>query len=132
MTHGAQHADGAWIGRPLKRREDHRLLVGAGRYVDDISPHGCAHVALLRSPHAHARIARLDVEAARRGPGVVAVVTCVDVYNLQPITCPFVRPGAGRPCACRPIRSSPTGASTPQARPWPPWWRTVSMPRATP
>ena len=48
----------AWVGRPLKRREDHRLLVGAGRYVDDIRPAGCLHVALLRSHHAHARIAR--------------------------------------------------------------------------
>ena len=68
-------ANGAWIGRPLKRREDHRLLVGAGRYVDDLRPADCAHVALLRSPHAHARIARLEVERARRASGVLAVVT---------------------------------------------------------
>jgi carbon-monoxide dehydrogenase large subunit len=74
-----------WVGRPLKRREDHRLLVGSGRYVDDISPPGCAHVALLRSPHAHARIARLDVEDARRAPGVLAVVTGADVKHLQPM-----------------------------------------------
>ena len=85
MTHGAQHADGAWIGRPLKRREDHRLLVGAGRYVDDICPPGCAHVVLLRSPHAHARVAGLDVERARRARGVVAVVTGVDVSHLAPM-----------------------------------------------
>ncbi|MGH7356175.1 MAG: xanthine dehydrogenase family protein molybdopterin-binding subunit, partial [Candidatus Rokuibacteriota bacterium] len=85
MTHAAQRTDGAWIGRPLKRREDHRLLVGSGRYVDDIRPPGCAHVALLRSPHAHARIARLDVEAARRAPGVVAVVTGADVKHLAPM-----------------------------------------------
>jgi aerobic carbon-monoxide dehydrogenase large subunit len=85
VTAAAQDADGAWIGRPLKRREDHRLLVGAGRYVDDICPPGCAHVALLRSPHAHARIARLDVEAARRAPGVLAVVTGADVKHLAPM-----------------------------------------------
>ncbi len=85
MTHGAQHADGAWIGRPLKRREDHRLLVGAGRYVDDICPPGCAHVVLLRSPHAHARVTGLDVERARRARGVVAVVTGVDVSHLAPM-----------------------------------------------
>src|SRR3970040_303999 len=85
MTHGAQHADGAWIGRPLKRGKDHRLLVGSGRYVDDISPPGCAHVVLLRSPHAHARIARLDVEAARRAPGVVAVVTGAHSKHPQPM-----------------------------------------------
>ena len=57
-----------WIGRPLKRREDHRLLIGAGAFVDDMTPPGCLHVALLRSPHAHARIANLDVEVARRAP----------------------------------------------------------------
>ena len=85
MAHGEHRADGAWVGRPLKRREDHRLLVGAGRYVDDIAPPGCAHVVLLRSPHAHARIARLDVEPARRAPGVVAVVTGADVKHLQPM-----------------------------------------------
>src|SRR5260370_4257754 len=85
MAQGGEPADGAWIGRPLKRREDHRLLVGSGRYVDDISPQGCVHVVLLRSPHAHPRIARLDVEAARRAPRVVAVVPVPEVKHLLPI-----------------------------------------------
>ncbi|HWN16197.1 MAG TPA: xanthine dehydrogenase family protein molybdopterin-binding subunit [Candidatus Dormibacteraeota bacterium] len=74
-----------WIGRPLKRREDHRLLTGAGSYVDDLRPPGCVHVALLRSPHAHARIARLDVEAARRAPRVLLVVTGKDTAHLAPM-----------------------------------------------
>jgi len=74
-----------WIGQPLKRREDHRLLSGAGRFVDDLRPPRCAHVVLLRSPHAHARIARLDVEGARRAPGVVAVVTGAEVRHLGPL-----------------------------------------------
>ena len=79
-------ADGnGWIGRPLKRREDHRLLTGAGSFVDDLRPPGCAHVALLRSPHAHARIAGLDVEAARRAPGVLLVVTGRDTAHLAPM-----------------------------------------------
>jgi len=81
---GAQ-ADGGFIGRPLKRREDHRLLTGAGRYVDDLRPPGCLAVAFLRAPHAHARIARLDVEAARRAPGVAAVVTGGEVRHLGPM-----------------------------------------------
>ena len=85
MTPVSEHADGAWVGRPLQRREDHRLLVGAGRYVDDMRPPGCAHVALLRSSHAHARIERIDVEAARRAPGVVAVVTGGEVRHLAPM-----------------------------------------------
>jgi len=85
VSHHAEPANGAWIGRPLKRREDHRLLIGAGRYVDDLRPSGCAHVALLRSPHAHARIARLDVERARRAPGVLAVVTGAELVHLAPL-----------------------------------------------
>ena len=85
MAHGEGPADGAWIGRSLKRREDHRLLVGSGRYVDDISPPGCFHVVLLRSPHAHARITGLDVGPARRARGVVAVVTAADVKHLAPM-----------------------------------------------
>ncbi len=74
-----------WVGRPLKRREDHRLLTGAGSYVDDFQPPGCVHVALLRSPHAHARIAHLDVEAARRAPRVLLVVTGKDTAHLAPM-----------------------------------------------
>jgi carbon-monoxide dehydrogenase large subunit len=82
VSHGEGSADGAWIGRPLKRREDHRLLIGSGRYVDDIRPAACAHVALLRSPYAHARIATLDVEPARRAHGVLAVVTGSELTHL--------------------------------------------------
>jgi aerobic carbon-monoxide dehydrogenase large subunit len=77
--------DGAWVGRPLKRREDYRLLTGSGRYVDDLLPPGCAHVVLLRSPHAHARISKLDLWAARQAPGVIAVVTGADVRQLAPM-----------------------------------------------
>jgi aerobic carbon-monoxide dehydrogenase large subunit len=80
-----ERTDGAWIGRPLRRREDRRLLTGSGRYVDDIRPAGCAHVALLRSPHAHARLAKLDVEGARGAPGVLAVVTGAEVSHLAPM-----------------------------------------------
>jgi carbon-monoxide dehydrogenase large subunit len=85
MTAAHEPADGRWVGRPLRRREDHRLLVGAGRYVDDLRPPGCLHLLLLRSPHAHARVARLDVEAARRAPGVVAVVVGAEVRHLAPM-----------------------------------------------
>ncbi len=84
MAHANEHVDG-WVGRPLKRREDHRLLVGAGRYVDDIRPAVCLHVALLRSHYAHARIARVDVERARRASGVVAVVIGAEVSHLGPM-----------------------------------------------
>jgi aerobic carbon-monoxide dehydrogenase large subunit len=65
----------AYIGKPLPRKEDYRLLIGAGRFVDDIEIPGALVVAFVRSPHAHARIVSIDVEAAQRCPGVVAVVT---------------------------------------------------------
>ncbi|OGG56885.1 MAG: carbon monoxide dehydrogenase [Candidatus Handelsmanbacteria bacterium RIFCSPLOWO2_12_FULL_64_10] len=63
------------VGARIKRREDPRLIQGLAHYVDDIHLPGTLHVAILRSPHAHARIEKINVEAARRHPGVVAVVT---------------------------------------------------------
>ena len=83
MAHPSE--DGGWVGRPLKRREDRRLLTGAGRYVDDMRPVGCAHVALLRSPHAHARIVTVDVVHALGAPGVITVVTGGEVRHLGPM-----------------------------------------------
>jgi len=68
-----------WIGKPMRRLEDARLLTGQGRFTDDVRLEGAAHVAFLRSPHAHARIAKLEVAAARTAPGVVAVFTGADV-----------------------------------------------------
>jgi aerobic carbon-monoxide dehydrogenase large subunit len=62
------------IGQALPRVEDERLLRGAGRFVDDLHPTGCAEAAVLRSPHAHARIVALDCSAARSAPGVIAVI----------------------------------------------------------
>jgi carbon-monoxide dehydrogenase large subunit len=59
-----------YVGQPLRRREDERLVRGRGRYVDDITAPGMLHLAILRSPHAHAAIARVDVAAARALPGV--------------------------------------------------------------
>jgi len=66
---------GQWIGRPVHRVEDPRVLAGHGTYVDDMHLPRMAEVAFVRSPHAHARLLRVDVERARRHPGVVAVLT---------------------------------------------------------
>jgi carbon-monoxide dehydrogenase large subunit len=74
-----------WVGRPLRRREDAPLLVGRGRFVDDLSAPGVVHLALLRSPHAHARVARVDVRRARKAPGVVAIVTAADLDAIGPL-----------------------------------------------
>jgi aerobic carbon-monoxide dehydrogenase large subunit len=75
------------IGKPVRRREDARLLTGAGRFADDASLPGQAYAFLLRSPHAHARIASIDVAAAEGAPGVLAVLTGSDADKdgLQPI-----------------------------------------------
>jgi len=80
-----------WIGKPLRRLEDARLLTGQARYTDDVRPEGAAHVAFLRSPHAHARIAKMDVAAARAAPGVVAVYTGADVAADGVGEIPFTR-----------------------------------------
>ena len=67
------------IGQPLRRKEDLRLVTGNGRYSDDVSLPGQAYAAILRSPHAHARIRSIDTAAARAMPGVLAVLTGADV-----------------------------------------------------
>jgi aerobic carbon-monoxide dehydrogenase large subunit len=63
------------IGESIKRKEDARFLRGRGNYLDDIALPGMLHMAILRSPHAHARIRSIDTSAAGAAPGVVAVVT---------------------------------------------------------
>jgi carbon-monoxide dehydrogenase large subunit len=71
------------IGQAVRRVEDQRFLLGQGRYVDDISlPGQCCAVTVL-SPHAHARIKRVDVARARAAPGVVCVLTGADVAADQ-------------------------------------------------
>ena len=66
-------------GQSLNRLEDERFLTGRGTYVANGSPAGCLHAHVLRSPHGHARIVRIDSAAARALPGVVAVLTEADI-----------------------------------------------------
>lgn len=68
-----------WIGKPMRRVEDQRLLTGHGRFTDDISLPGQVHAWFVRSPHAHARIVRIDTAQALGAPGVVAVFTGAEV-----------------------------------------------------
>jgi aerobic carbon-monoxide dehydrogenase large subunit len=63
------------IGESIKRKEDARFLHGKGNYLDDTILPGMLHMAILRSPHAHARIKSIDTAAASAKPGVIAVVT---------------------------------------------------------
>ena len=64
-----------YMGNSVPRKEDPALLTGHTNFTDDIRLPGMLHVALLRSPHAHARIASIDVSDAREQPGVVAFFT---------------------------------------------------------
>jgi len=76
------------VGRPLKRREDRRLITGLGKFVDDTKLPGMAYVALLRSPYAHARITKLDISKATSMEGVVCTLTGDEVAKL---TDPFLQ-----------------------------------------
>jgi carbon-monoxide dehydrogenase large subunit len=67
------------VGAPVKRKEDRRFVTGAGIFTDDITLPGQAHAAVVRSPHAHARIRRIDTSTARAMPGVLLVLTAADV-----------------------------------------------------
>ena len=67
------------VGRSARRREDPPLLRGAGRFLDDLRLDAVAHVVFVRSPHAHARVTSIDLEAAGKAPGVVAVVSAADL-----------------------------------------------------
>jgi carbon-monoxide dehydrogenase large subunit len=70
--------DFSGIGDAPKRREDQRFVTGQGRYLDDLTFAGITHAVVLRSPHAHAEICRIDTSAARAMPGVLAVLTAAD------------------------------------------------------
>jgi aerobic carbon-monoxide dehydrogenase large subunit len=81
------HAAREGVGKPIVRREDPRLVTGAGCYTDDVSLPGQAHAGFVRSPHAHAAIGAIDVAEALKTPGVVAVLTGHDALadGLAPI-----------------------------------------------
>ena len=69
------------VGARVKRREDPRLIRGLGQYVDDVNLPDMLHVAILRSPYAHAKIKSLETDPARQHPGVVAVVTGAEIKD---------------------------------------------------
>lgn len=71
-----------FIGERVRRREDPRLITGQATYVDDVPLPGALHMAVLRSPHANARIASIDASAARKAPGVVHVIAGSEVKDF--------------------------------------------------
>jgi aerobic carbon-monoxide dehydrogenase large subunit len=97
------------FGSAIRRREDPRLITGAAMYTDDIQLPGMVHAAMLRSPHAHARITRIDTSRGAAAPGVVAVYTAADTEGaLKPMPCAWLVPNsdlkvAEYPCIARDI-----------------------------
>jgi aerobic carbon-monoxide dehydrogenase large subunit len=98
------------IGARIPRNEDPRLLRGLGCFVDDVRPADVLHAACLRSPHAHARIRRVDPGRARAMPGVHLVLTAADLGALNqpgPLLIPhpaLLHPRTQRPLAVDEVR----------------------------
>ena len=91
------------FGSGIRRREDPRLITGTATYTDDLTLAGMAYAAMLRSPHAHARIKRIDVSRARRASGVLAAFTAEDVGDaLKPLPCAWLVPNANLKVAVYP------------------------------
>jgi len=97
------------FGSAIRRREDPRLLTGTGTFTDDIALPGLVHAAMLRSPHAHARIKSLDTSKAAKAPGVLAVYTAKDTEGaLKPMPCAWLVPNADLKVAEYPVMAKDT------------------------
>lgn len=72
------------VGQPVRRKEDARLLTGTTNWTDNIQLPGALHMVYVRSPHAHARITRVDLTAARAMPGVVAAFDAAELGDANP------------------------------------------------
>jgi carbon-monoxide dehydrogenase large subunit len=95
------------VGAPLRRKEDHRFVTGRGRYVEDLRFPGMLHAAFVRSPHAHARVARVDLLPARALGGVVAAYAAADLPECgRPIPPSIAAPADFRPTA-QPVFAEP-------------------------
>jgi len=81
-----------YVGKPIKRTEDPRLIKGLAHYVDDIRLPDTLHVAFVRSVYAHAKINSIDISAALESPGVVAVYIGKDVQKIGPVPCASALP----------------------------------------
>jgi carbon-monoxide dehydrogenase large subunit len=93
FVHRARQAQ--YIGKPIRRKEDYRLITGRGLYVDDIRLPGMVYAAFLRSPYAHAKIKNIDVSKALRIPGVIGVYTGGDFRGkIGPIPTGWMLSGA--------------------------------------
>jgi len=81
------------VGKRIRRREDPRLITGTATYVEDIQMPGMHYAAVVRSPHAAAKIRSINTQAASKAPGVVAVFTGKDTEKVGPVPCGASLPG---------------------------------------
>src|SRR6185436_19738360 len=75
------------LGKSVKRREDPRFITGKETYVDDVKLPGTTYAVFVRSPHAHAKIKKIDTAAAAKHPGVVATFTGADMTGVNSLPC---------------------------------------------
>jgi len=94
MTTQLEEQTTSVIGARIKRVEDPVFITGAAKYMDDLKLPGMAHVAVLRSPYAHARITAIDTSKAAAHPGVIGVYTGKDFEQLNPLPCAWQASGA--------------------------------------
>jgi carbon-monoxide dehydrogenase large subunit len=80
------------LGKSIKRREDPRFITGRGTYVDDVKVPGTTYAVFVRSPHARARIKKIDTAAAAKHPGVVAIFTNKDMTGVNSLPCGWLLP----------------------------------------
>ena len=80
------------MGASIKRREDPRFITGRGNYTDDLKLPGMTYAAFVRSPHANARIGKIDTAKAKAHPGVVAIFTGKDMTGVNSLPCGWLLP----------------------------------------
>src|SRR2546428_4213527 len=88
----ATATDTRLFGKSIKRREDPRFITGRGNYTDDLKLTGMTYAAFVRSPHAHAKIRKIDVAKAKAHPGVVAIFTGKDLTGVNSLPCGWLLP----------------------------------------
>src|SRR2546421_5363395 len=88
----ATATDARLFGKSIKRREDPRFITGRGSYTDDLKLTGMTYAAFVRSPHAHAKIRKIDVTKAKAHPGVVAIFTGKDMTGVNSLPCGWLLP----------------------------------------
>ena len=102
------------FGSGIRRREDPRLITGTATYTEDVVLPDMAYMALLRSPHAHARVRSIDTSRAKQAPGVLAVFTAADTEAaLKPMPCAWLLPNAELKVATYPQLATTTATQSP-------------------